>query len=274
MSTTTEATAIAVQDHWVTLAPRQRLFVRAWTPRAARGGNPIVLFHDSLGCVALWREFPEQLAAATARPVIAYDRLGFGRSQPCSAMPALDFVAQEARTGFAAVRAQLGIDAFVALGHSVGGGMAVHCAVAYPDSCEALITEAAQVYAEDRTLHSIAAARDQFADPQQFARLRRYHGARTAWVLEAWIGSWLRPEFAAWSLQPVLAQVRCPLLAIHGALDAYGSDVHPKLLAAGCSGPTELMLLDDTGHVPHRERAAQVIARIGTFVAASGTEPG
>ncbi len=266
-SAPTEAAPVAVADHWIE-QPHGRLFARSWTPRHGAGGNPFVLLHDSLGCVELWRAFPAQLAAATGRRVVAYDRLGFGRSQPCSAMPALDFVAQEAHTGFAALRAQLGIDGFVVLGHSVGGGMAVHVAAGYPQACEALVTESAQVFAEDRTLQGIAAARDQFADPEQFARLQRYHGERTAWVLQAWTGSWLSPAFAGWSLEPVLPTVRCPLLAIHGLLDEFGSEVHPKLLTTRCAGPARMALMADTGHLPHRERAAEVVAMIRAFIEA------
>jgi pimeloyl-ACP methyl ester carboxylesterase len=54
----------------------------AGSRRAEAAKAPLVLMHDSLGSVDLWREFPAQLAAATGREVIAYDRLGFGHSDP------------------------------------------------------------------------------------------------------------------------------------------------------------------------------------------------
>ena len=133
----------ATDDHWVTL-PQGRLFARRWSPPPQPGADvlaPIVLFHESLGCVDLWRGFPATLCAATGRPVVAYDRLGFGQSDPRPGMPPMDFVEEEARTSLPALRAQLGIGRYVALGHSVGGGMAVHCAAADTSGdCEALIT--------------------------------------------------------------------------------------------------------------------------------------
>ncbi|WP_246483657.1 alpha/beta fold hydrolase [Paenacidovorax monticola] len=140
--------------------------------------SPIVLFHDSLGCVELWRDLPAALCLATGRPVIAYDRLGFGRSDARRLRPPLDFVAQEADDYFPVLREQLGVERFIALGHSVGGGMAIHCAAEWADTCDALVTVAAQVFAEERTLGGIRVAREQFQDPQQIERLARYHGSK------------------------------------------------------------------------------------------------
>jgi pimeloyl-ACP methyl ester carboxylesterase len=255
------------RDHWIQ-HPEGRLFARQWLPAEnARRKAAIVMLHDSLGCTGLWREFPAQLCRATGRPVIAYDRLGFGHSDPRHGRPPLGFVAQEAAHYFPALRDQLGIErGFVALGHSVGGGMAVHCAANAPGSCVALITIAAQAFVEDRTLRSIREAKDLFADPAQVERLARYHGDKTPWVLDAWIGTWLHPDFAAWSLADVLPQVRCPVLAIHGELDEYGSARHPEMIGELCAGPSSVALLEGVAHVPHRERPEQVLALVAGFL--------
>ena len=245
-----------------------RLFTRTWTPAddaeaaSPRPVHPIVLFHDSLGCVELWRDFPEQLCRATGRRVIAYDRLGFGRSDPRTERPSLDFVAEESALYFPALREQLELEGFVALGHSVGGGMAIHCAADSGGGCEALVTIAAQVFAEDRTLNGIRAAREQFQDPRQLERLVKYHGDKARWVLEAWTENWLHHGFAAWSLEPVLPRVACPVLAIHGELDEYGSTRHPALIGSLCGGPAQVEVLPGVGHVPHREVAGRVLELI------------
>jgi len=97
--------------------------------------------------------------------------------------------------------------------------MALHCAAEFASDCESLITESAPVFAEDRTLQGIRAAREQFRDAGQVERLARYHGDKARWVLDAWIGSWLHPGFASWTLANVLPRVACPVLALHGALD-------------------------------------------------------
>lgn len=257
---------LAQSDHWIA-HPEGELFARRWSPAGpAPTRAPVVLLHDSLGCVELWRDFPAALCRATGRAVIAYDRLGFGRSAACTARPPLDFIAREAEHYFPALRAHFGLSRFVALGHSVGGGMAVHCAARAPQDCAALITIAAQTFAEERTLQGIRAAQALFADPAQAERLERYHGHRTPWVLDAWIGNWLHPGFAGWTLAGVLPQVACPVLAIHGELDEYGSTVHPKAIGALCPGPTQVAILPAVAHVPHREQPGQVLALAADFL--------
>jgi pimeloyl-ACP methyl ester carboxylesterase len=238
--------------------PQGHLFARIWRPPQA-AGSPIILLHDSLGSVELWRGFPAALATRTGRPVMAYDRLGFGRSDARDDKLGTDFIADEAETFFPALRAQLGIDRFVACGHSVGGGMAVHCAAQFGASCAALITESAQAFVEDRTLQGIRAAQALFADPAQVEKLGKYHGDKSRWVLDAWIDTWLAPAFANWSLEPILPRVTCPLLAIHGSDDEYGSPRHPELIGRLAGGPSRVAVMADTHHVPHREREAAVL---------------
>lgn len=249
-------------------APGGSLFVRRWQPAGPEDAAPppIVLFHDSLGSVELWREFPEQLARRTGRTVIAYDRLGFGRSDPHPGQLPLSFVTDEAAGGFAAVRAALGLGRFVALGHSVGGCMAATVAARFGDDCAALVTESAQAFIEERTLEGIRAAKTQFAQPGQLERLGRYHGDKAAWVLEAWTGTWLSAGFHGWTLDAALRGVRCPLLAIHGDRDEYGSVQHPQRIAALVAGPAQTAIIPDCGHVPHREAGAAVLERIAGWL--------
>ncbi len=256
--------AITSQDVYVQTS-QGRLFARRWDP-AGEGvtGAPIVLFHDSLGCVELWRDFPEQLAQETGRSVIAYDRLGFGRSDPNTAVFEPGFVAEEAQGGFRSLREELGIGPFVGFGHSVGGGMAVCSAGVYADDCQALITESAQMYAEDRTLQGIRAAKLNFAEPGQLDRLKKYHGEKAAWVLGAWIDTWLAPEFADWNLDEQLRQVRCPVLALHGEEDEYGSPLHQDKIVALAGG--RAVLLENCGHVPHREQSRIVLDVVGQWL--------
>ena len=256
--------------------PHGSIFSRRWSPPdagigagaapAGQGAAPIVMLHDSLGSVELWRDFPARLAQATRRDVIAYDRLGFGRSDARTEAPSADFVAEEATDVFPVLRRAWGLSRFVLFGHSVGGGMAVHIAARSGTDCEALVTVAAQAFVEDRTLAGIRDAQRLFEDPVQFDRLARYHGPRTRWVLDAWIHRWLDPAFAGWSLRDVLPQLRCPLLAIHGELDEYGSTRHPQMLARHTGGPSTVAILPQTAHVPHRERPDAVLQQVTAFL--------
>lgn len=271
--TNLDTAGIVSNDVWVQ-HPRGRIFVRTWDNPGKTGSpqerGPIVLFHDSLGCVDLWRDFPARLSAATGRGVVAYDRLGFGRSDPRSDKLGLDFIADEAKTYFPTIGEQLGLRKFIAFGHSVGGGMAVHCAAGFPSNCEALITESAQAFLEERTVQGILAAKRQFKDERQIERLGKYHGEKARWVLDAWTETWLDPGFAAWSLAGVLPGVSCPVLAIHGVFDEYGSIRHPELIGRLCSGPSKVEFMADTYHVPHRERPEAVIGLVSGFISSVG----
>jgi len=262
--------------------PQGRLFAKRWRARpvqdetgtsgaaAPKSAAPIILLHDSLGCVDLWRDFPVHLANATQRDVIAYDRLGFSRSDRHPGQLGTTFVRDEADRSFDAVLEQLRVDAFVAFGHSVGGGMAVGCAAAHPDRCRALVTVAAQAFVEDRTLAGIRDAALQFDEPGQLDRLARYHGDKAEWVLRAWVDTWLSPAFRDWNLDDDLPRVQCATLAIHGEDDEYGSDVHPKRIAARVAGPSSFLLLAKCGHMPHRERTDDVLAAVATFLRDAG----
>ena len=248
---------------------RGGLFARRW--RLASQGRsdvaPIVLFHDSLVCVALWRDFSERLVPATGRPVIAYDRLGFGRSDPHPGSLQDDFIRDEARDAFRHMREQLDIGRFIAFGHSVGGGMAVGCAAEYPVECLALVTESAQAFVEDRTIEGILEAKRAFEQPGAIDRLRRHHGDKAEWVLRAWTDTWLAPGFAGWSLDDDLPKVQCPSLVLHGDQDEFGSVLHPQRIAARMQGNTTVELLEGIGHVPHREEDERVAELIRAWLA-------
>lgn len=250
-------------------APGGRLFVRVWgTIGSSAQQSTIILFHDSLGCVELWRDFPSALANATGLPVVAYDRLGFGRSDPHPGGLKFGFVEDEARTAVPQLRSALGIERMVLFGHSVGGGMAVTSAAAFRDQSVALITESAQAFVEDRTLAGIREGRRMFSAPDQIARLARYHGDKARWVVDAWTETWLAPQFAAWNLDDDLRSLRCPVLAIHGDRDEYGSSRHPERICALPPTPTRSVILDDCGHVPHREKPDRVLDAVNQFLGA------
>ncbi|WP_306222731.1 alpha/beta fold hydrolase [Bosea beijingensis] len=253
-------TEIDVQDRQVETG-RGLLFARSWGS-LDDSIAPILLFHDSLGSVELWRGFPEKLAVATGRRVIAYDRLGFGRSDPFQGRLAIDFVLEEARQIVPLLQRQLGFSSFIACGHSVGGGMAVETAAYLQEDCVGLITMGAQAFVDDRIRDGIRVAQAEFAKPENLVRLSRYH-RDPAWVVDAWIGTWLDPAFAGFSLDEALAQVDCPVLAVHGRDDEYGSVDHARRIAAGRG---EVAILDGIGHVPHREDPDRLVGLLDTFI--------
>lgn len=261
--------SISTHEQYVS-TPVGNLYVKSWTPAEDfryPAKAPFVLFHDSLGSVELWRGFPEQLALSLGRKVIAYDRPGFGRSYARSDVLEADFIINEATGSFTSIRNALSIKDFIALGHSVGGAMAAACAATFPDHCVALVTEAAQAFVEDRTVKGIRDAKQVFAQDGQMDRLKKYHGEKADWVLRAWTDTWLSEAFQHWTLNETLSRVSCPVLAIHGEDDEFGSTAHPKLYTSLPAGPCVIELLRDCGHVPHREKPEVVTGVIRGFIA-------
>lgn len=259
---------LAIANEAFTLTtPYGNLFARRWQPETDEQGSiPFLLFHDSLGSVGLWRDFPEALAQATGRTVIAYDRLGFGQSDPVPEPIDINFIVQEAERFIPLICDYFRLERFIAFGHSVGGGMAVHTAAQHPDKCALLITESAQAFVEPLTRDGIREAEMLFKDQKQLDRLARYHGERTRWVLDSWINSWLSPEFDHWSLDEALPEVTCPTLVLHGEMDEYGSADQPKRIAKGVTGEVKLELLPDIHHVPHRENPTLILQKISDFL--------
>ncbi|WP_018634451.1 alpha/beta fold hydrolase [Neomegalonema perideroedes] len=258
------------RDHRIA-TPQGEIFARSWEPEGEAGSASdaapaILLVHDSLGAVTLWRDFPEALARATGRRVVAYDRLGFGRSAPRADRLKRGFIAEEAREIPPLLREALEIGRFVVLGHSVGGGMAVEIGAAFPQDCAAVATISAQSFVEPRTLEGIREAKAAFADPAALERLARHHGEKARWVLDAWTETWLAPEFADWTLDAALGRLTAPLLVLHGEQDEYGSAAQPERLARLTQGPAEMRLLADCGHVPHREKPQEVLRILSEFL--------
>ncbi|MCM2330392.1 MAG: alpha/beta hydrolase [Pseudomonas sagittaria] len=261
--------AVTQQDQWIA-TPTGRMFVRRWRPidaHHAASHAPIVLFHDSLGCVELWRDFPEQLAVATGREVIAYDRFGFGRSDPHPGDWSNHFIRDEAERFFPVLLADLELEHFVAFGHSVGGIMAATCAARYPQRCQALITLSALAFVEERTLHGIRYAKAEFGKPGQIERLQKYHGDQAHWVLSAWTDTWLSDSFADWTLESHAPSLACPHLVIHGKQDEYGSLLHPERLARLSSADSQSLILEECRHFPHREVPERILDAVSHFLA-------
>jgi pimeloyl-ACP methyl ester carboxylesterase len=259
------STDIADAESYVPV-PGGTLFVKSWARGATHDKSPILLLHDSLGCVEAWRMFPEKLSERTNRIVVAYDRLGFGKSSTREELPKLNFIQQEAEVFLPALAKSLGLERFTVYGHSVGGAMGVAFAAAQPEMCESLITEAAQVYVEEGTRRGIQLAQVLFQRPEVFAKLVKLHGDKAQWVLDAWTRVWLSYEFEGWSLRDELSKVRCPLMAIHGDRDEFGSEAFPELLCELSKGPATKHILTNCGHIPHREHFDTVLILVDDFL--------
>tara|TARA_R110001583_G_scaffold178457_4_gene334314 strand:+ start:1716 stop:2492 length:777 start_codon:yes stop_codon:yes gene_type:complete len=241
------------------------IYIKKWLPENLKYTSPIVLMHDSLGCVDLWRNFPEELARSLSCVVIAYDRLGFGRSSVNENTPNINFVWDEADFYFSHIKSAAQFSTYYLLGHSVGGAMSIGIA-ATDKECIGVITESAQAFVEELTTKGIREAQTVFQRPEQMERLKKWHGNKASWVLSAWIDVWLSAEFSSWSLQSRIGKVTCNVLALHGDRDEYGSTAFPKYIVENTAGESSMIILEDCGHVPHKEKMDDVINHIRVFL--------
>lgn len=239
------------------------IFVKQWNPARLLDPIPVFLLHDSLGCVALWRNFPELICKELGKTVYAYDRLGFGRSSELLELPSVDFVLKEKEV-LRHLLVELKINNFDLFGHSVGGAMAI-AGAAHLKGCRSLVVESAQVFVEAKTLEGIQKAKVSFLDKNKFDKLTKYHGSKAKWVLNAWTEVWLSKDFSHWNLEPVLKELSCPTLAIYGDLDEFASVAFPETIRRLAVGSTMVKIIVGGGHVPHRENPDLILELLKEF---------
>ncbi len=233
----------------------------------AGGGSPLVLLHEGLGCVSMWRDWPGELARSTGREVFAYSRFGYGGSSPAGLPRPLDFMDREARVVLPGVFEEAGVDgAPVLVGHSDGGTIALLGAALGAAPLGAVVTLAAHAFNEPRCIEGIEAAREAFRQGDLRQRLARYHGDRTDDAFRGWCDAWLDPEFEHWTIEEELARVNVPLLVVQGRDDPYGTLRQVEVIAQRCAGPCRTLVLDDCGHSPHRERPRATTEAITRFL--------
>jgi pimeloyl-ACP methyl ester carboxylesterase len=225
----------------------------------ANGAPTLVLLHEGLGCVGLWKDFPERLAQATGLGVFLWSRAGFGRSDPIALPRPLDYLEQETPM-VAEVLKAAGIERSVLIGHSDGGTIALlHAASGRAEGTLAVITMAAHVFVEDVTIEGIRETKRTWDEGSLRPRLARWHGANVDIAFHGWCDTWLDPGFRDWNIVRRLRDIHIPVLLMQGADDEYGTAAQVETIARQVSGPVETMLLPVAGHSPHLD---QLIAAI------------
>jgi pimeloyl-ACP methyl ester carboxylesterase len=242
----------------------------AWFEPTARalGAPPIVMLHEGLGSVAMWRDFPVQLADATGCRVVAYSRPGHGRSAaPQGRRDPLTAHEAEARGLLPAFIERLGIARPILFGHSDGASIALIYAALAPLEVTAVIAMAPHVTVEDMCLARIRDARQAFLSTDLRQKLGRYHADADA-MFWGWNDMWLAPSFRRWSIERYLADIVCPVLAIQGKQDEYGTMAQLDSIV-GAAPHAQLLALADCRHSPHRDQPGRVLEATAAFIGRS-----
>lgn len=209
----------------------------------------------------MWRGFPAEVARVTGCRTVVYSRYGYGQSDPLEAPRRPDYLHHEAREVLPEVLAALAIEKPVLIGHSDGGSIAlIHagsgCAVA------GLIVMAPHCFVEDLTIRGIEEAGRAAQNTDLLARLARFHRDSRK-TFRGWHDIWLHPDFRAWNIEDVLPVIGCPIIAIQGVGDEYGTMAQIEAIARSATGAeVELLALADCGHSPHKDQPEAVLNAI------------
>lgn len=228
----------------------------------------ILLLHHGLGSASSWRDFPARLSSATGLSVVAYSRRGYGRSAPVAQTPwPPDFMEREAAGDLPRLLERLEIRRPLLVGHSDGASIAlIYAASELEPAPVGLVLMAPHLFVEQITVDGAQAAERAFRRGSLRDALARHHRDPAA-AFRGWHEVWTSEAFRDWDIEPRLATVRCPLLAIQGLEDEYGTLAQVEPLSSGVAQPVEMLLLAECGHAPERERPAEVGEAIEAFVA-------
>ena len=239
----------------------------------------IVFLHEGLGCVGMWRDFPDRLAAAAGCGALVYSRPGYGASDPVKGPRPVAFMHDEALEVLPAVLECFRLEEVILFGHSDGASIAVIYAGARPrelgetrgpspghGTVRALVLEAPHVFVETICTERIARIAEEYETTRLRERLARYHGANTDSMFRTWTDVWLKPEFARWNIEGCLPAIQSPVLVVQGENDEYGTPAQVDAVLRQVKGPAESLVLPRCGHSPHSTHADEVLEAAGRFI--------
>lgn len=243
----------------------QRLEYRMIGPRPDEAPT-LVMLHEGLGCVGLWGDFPERLAAAASGAgVFIYSRAGYGKSSVVALPRPVSFMHDEAQEVLPRVLDAIGFRRGILVGHSDGASIAAIYAGSVQDHrVRGVVLMAPHFFTEDMGIAAITDAHEAYTSGELRRKLARWHDDVDA-AFHTWNDIWLNPDFRAWDITEELAYIRVPVLILQGRNDKYGTLRHLEVAQQECYCPVEATLLD-VGHSPHREAPAATLEAVSQFV--------
>lgn len=241
-----------------------------WLAPERQAAPLIVFLHEGLGSLAMWKDFPQRLCDVSGCRGLVYSRPGYGRSTPRDRDEAwgLDFMHRQAHDVLPALLNALAINTKAQptwlFGHSDGASITLLYAARYADQLAGAIVLAPHILVEDLSVASIEIARTAYLETDLRQRLAKYHDDPDS-AFWGWNQIWLHPPFKAWSIESELATISCPLLAVQGLQDEYGTMQQIHGIARRVP-QTELLELSDCGHSPHRDQAERLITAASAFI--------
>lgn len=254
-----------INDAYISLA-KDTIFIRQIKHNQTDKRTTIVLLHDSLGCVELWRDWPVLLANTTGFDVLVYDRVGYGKSSKMSSPTrGKDYLKEQAMYLDLLLR-KLSLDKVILFGHSDGGSIALLYAALYPQNTLATICEAGHVFVENITLIGIEQACVAYRETDLKKRLEKYHNNSVDDIFYAWVDTWKSTSYRDWNILSELTNITSPLLFMQGTFDQYGSLEQVYATLTAVNGEKQSVVYPQVGHTPHKEVKEQAHFDIVSFL--------
>jgi pimeloyl-ACP methyl ester carboxylesterase len=247
------------------LLAKGRVEAKWWGPPPDQAPT-LILLHEGLGCVKLWRDFPAALQAKTECGVMAYSRFGYGASDPIALPRPMTYMHDEATDVLPEVLDKAGVRRVIIIGHSDGGSIAaIHAGATLDPRLAGIAMIAAHFFVEDLNVAAIRQIGQTYETGDLRNRLARYHRDVDG-AFYGWNGAWLDPRFRAFDIAGYLEAIRVPVLALQGEDDPYGSDEQLRVLERHTRVPTQTRLIPGARHSPHIEAPAETMSAIVAFV--------
>ena len=160
----------------------------------------------------------------------------------------------------------------VLAGHSLGGMIALHCALARPDAVAGVVLlDAYPNLALNRTVLP-----GMFVEGSHGA-VRRWIEAERAELLARMtpaVHDTIWPSVVAFDARPRLAEIGCPLLGVYGGRGLFQATEAGRLRRAlqldRLAGPVDVTVIPDAGHFAHLERPEAVNAALREWLPSVG----
>jgi pimeloyl-ACP methyl ester carboxylesterase len=238
-----------------------------WIGPAPEKAPTIVFLHEGLGCVEMWRDFPEQVVEATGLGALVYSRAGYGKSDPIKLPRSVEFMHDEALIVLPEVLKEFRINEAILFGHSDGGSIAlIYAGSDKADNILGLVLEAPHVFVETIGIESIGRAKENYEHGYLRTSLEKYHGTNVECAFRGWNDVWLNPQFRSWNIESYLPGIKEPILVIQGEQDQYGTLRQVRTIQDASSGLVDTLFLSECGHSPHRDQPKAVLDNVNGFI--------
>ena len=130
---------------------------------------------------------------------------------------------------------------------------------------EYLSKKSAHVFVEEETLAGIEPAKSVY-ETKIRERLRKYHPKQVDALFYAWANTWQSDAFRNWDITNELGKIVCPVLALQGDADEYGTAAQVEAIVSGCSSDVRYKIIENCRHIPFLQQSEATLQASKRFI--------